>query len=73
MVAAPPSSRETGILAAFGLNRLTSGVAYGGEFASANGESIDTLDPSTGEVLARVQAASASLTPSASRRSSWLA
>jgi aldehyde dehydrogenase (NAD+) len=59
MVAAPPSSRATGILAAFDLTSPTSGVARGGEFASASGEIIETLDPSTGEVLARVQAASA--------------
>jgi aldehyde dehydrogenase (NAD+) len=59
MVAAPPSSRAAGILAAFGLNSPSSGVAYGREFASPSGEIIETLDPTTGEVLGRVRAASA--------------
>ena len=59
MVAAPSAARAGRVLAALGFDGLTSGVAYGGRFVSAGGELIETLDPSTGEVLARVQAATA--------------
>jgi aldehyde dehydrogenase (NAD+) len=58
MVAATTRPRAARILASFELGPLSSGVAYGGEFAPAHGELIDTLDPSTGDVLAQVQAAS---------------
>jgi aldehyde dehydrogenase (NAD+) len=58
MVAAPSARRAAAILEAVQLGSLASGVAYDGDFRAGRGELLDTLDPSTGEVLARVQAAS---------------
>src|SRR5207253_9709644 len=49
-------------LAAFGMKAgsTVTGLAYGGSFRDdASGAPIETRDPSTGEVLARVQTASA--------------
>ena len=48
------------ILAAFDfeLGGTVSGVAAGGRFIEAHGETIETYDPTTGEVLARVRGAS---------------
>ena len=40
-----------------GFDDLNAGVAYGGAFAHATGEVIESIDPSTGEVLARVRSA----------------
>jgi aldehyde dehydrogenase (NAD+) len=54
------NARVRGILDAFGLTAgsTVSGVAYGGEFASAPaGETLETHDPTTGEVLAHIRTA----------------
>ena len=47
------------ILDAFGLQLggTTSGVAHGGHFVTAGGPPLETVDPSTGTVLARVATA----------------
>jgi aldehyde dehydrogenase (NAD+) len=45
------------ILSAFGFapGATLSGLAYDGRFVEASGELVDTLDPTTGQVLARVR------------------
>jgi len=45
------------ILAAFGIapGSTLSGVAFDGAFSSGRGELVDSLDPTTGQLLARVQ------------------
>ncbi len=64
MVATPPraiSLAADRILSAFGFTPGgdTSGVAHGGHFLAApSGPLIDTLNPTTGEVLARIRTAS---------------
>ncbi len=60
MVAVATSERVaqvSQILSSFGFSTggTLSGYAYDGEFQDASGEVIDTLDPTTGEVLARVR------------------
>jgi aldehyde dehydrogenase (NAD+) len=60
MVAATSiGARAAPILDSFGFAQLNSGVAHGGRVIAATGEVLDSLDPSTGEVLARVQSAGA--------------
>src|SRR5213592_4789665 len=61
-VAADRKMRVEEILAAFGMkvDGTVSGVAYGGSFKDdASGAPIETRNPSTGEVLARVRTATA--------------
>jgi len=61
-VASDRKLRVEEILAAFGMKAggTVTGLAYGGSFRDdASGAPIETRDPSTGEVLARVQTASA--------------
>src|SRR5262245_18832199 len=51
-------SARASILDAFGLQREAAGVAFGGSIStSSDGEVIESIDPTTGEVLARVRAA----------------
>lgn len=60
MVAVATAERATyvsEILSAFGFSAgcALDGLAFGGAFHEASGEVIDTLDPTSGEVLARVR------------------
>ena len=60
-VAADRKMRVEEILAAFGMKAggTVSGVAYGGSFKEeSSGAPIETRNPSSGEVLARVRTAS---------------
>jgi hypothetical protein len=51
-------SARASILDALGLQREAAGVAFGGSFTtSSDGQVIESTDPPTGEVLARVRAA----------------
>jgi hypothetical protein len=60
--AAACASSAAAILRSFGVERGTavSGVAFSGAFAPGGGPLIDSIDPTTGEVLAQVQTANAS-------------
>jgi L-aminoadipate-semialdehyde dehydrogenase len=51
------TQRRADILSAFGIEvaSTVSGIAFGGAFADGQGELIETFDPTTGQVLARVQ------------------
>jgi aldehyde dehydrogenase (NAD+) len=51
-------SPRSAILDAFGLRSEAAGVAFGGRFTRGSGADIESLDPSTGEVLATITAAS---------------
>ncbi|HET7036337.1 MAG TPA: aldehyde dehydrogenase family protein [Thermomicrobiaceae bacterium] len=52
--------RVRAALAAFGLSEEVSGVAIGGRFKAApGGPLLDTIDPTTGSILARVRSANA--------------
>ena len=61
MVATVASTERSGlsqrILSAFGFSEASTldGLAFGGQFRTASGEAIDTIDPTTGQVLARVR------------------
>ncbi len=65
MVAVEPERRASSvadILSAFGLSpgATTTGLAYGGRFFEASGELVESLDPTTGGVLARIRTPSGS-------------
>ena len=64
------ASRVRAALEAFGLGEEVSGVSIGGRFvASPGGPLLETIDPTTGSVLARVRTASASDAATAVRAS----
>jgi aldehyde dehydrogenase (NAD+) len=54
------ASLAADILSAFGFKPggTTSGVSFGGQFRTGSGPAIETIDPTTGQVLASVQSAS---------------
>src|SRR5581483_6810696 len=64
------ASRVRAALDAFGLGEEVSGVSIGGRFVPApGGPLLQTVDPTTGEVLARVRSASAADVAAAVRAS----